>query len=135
MWDGGFNFAGTNSLNMGSGAVTLGANAKVILAKNVLSVNSIGGPYTLTVASTSNTFGNTIGGALEVPTFGSITTSGLSIGAGGTLAFPAATNTPGQLAGYASSLQGDFASNVYSSANIGIDTAGVPGGRTTCRRP
>ena len=132
-WNGGFTFGGTNSLNMGSGTVTLGASEAVLLPKNVLAVGGVANPagssYTLTVSASSVSNGATVGGALEVPTLASIT-SGLSVAAGGTLAFPAATNTPQQLAGYASSMlgQGELASNVYQSANVGIDTTGVTGG-------
>ncbi len=135
-WNGNFTFGGTNSLYMGSGTVTLGANDRVFVPTNVLAVGGVANPsgssFTLTVdalSGPSNPNGVVIGGALEVPTLGSIT-SGLSVAPGGTLAFPATTNTPQQLAGYASTLvsQGELASNVYQSANIGIDTTGVTGG-------
>ncbi len=124
VWNGSFNFLGTHSLNMGTGTVTVASTSTLTVVHSVFTVNSIGGSSTLTVAGQPNTSAS---GALEVPTLGAITT-GLTIANGGTLAFPAASNTPAQLAGYAQSLQSNFAAAGSNTGYFGIDTTGVAGG-------
>jgi fibronectin-binding autotransporter adhesin len=116
-WNGSFNFLGSSSLNMGSGTATLGNNMSLNAGGSILYVNAITGPYTLTVT------GNLpVSGALEVPGLAAITTSGLTVGNGATLAFPAATNTQAQIVSYAG------ASAFYTSGSLlGIDTTGVTG--------
>ena len=129
-WNGNFTFTGTNSLNFGTGVATLGAVTTLTVSNNVLAVGGVNASaYGLTVTGSTPA-----GGALEVPTYASVNTGGtagnLKVAVGGTLAFPAATNTPGQLAGYAASLvnNGQIANNTYYTGNVGIDTAGVAGG-------
>ena len=54
-WNGSFGFAGSQSLNLGSGAVTLGNNLTVTVNTNKLIVGgAISGAYTLTLGGTNN---------------------------------------------------------------------------------
>ncbi len=123
-WNGNFQFKGSHSLNMGSGAVTLGGNTTVILNASVLAVPSISGNFSLTVASGAPTNQVQSGyGALEVPSLAAINVGSLSLSYNGILAFPAASTTPAQYVTEAGN-------NVFNTtlAMMGIDTTGVSSG-------
>lgn len=103
IWNGNFTFLGANSLNLGTGGVTLTGNHRVTVNANTLTVGAVSGSYSLTKAGNgtlafsgeSNHSGGTIitGGTLAVGTGG---TSGSLVGdvsgTAGTLAFDRADN-------------------------------------------
>jgi len=99
-WNSNFTFVGSNALNLGAGAVTMGGNRTVSVTANTLTIGGVIGDggsafgITKTGAGTlallgANTYtgATTInGGTLALGAAGSITSSGaLSIAAGGTL--------------------------------------------------
>src|SRR5205814_5361640 len=69
-WNGDFTFTGTQSLNLGTGGVTLGANRQVTVSANTLTVGGvIGGGFSLTKAGTGALAlggANTFSGQLSV---------------------------------------------------------------------
>ena len=112
-WNGDFTFAGTQNLDLGSGAATLGANRIVTVSANTLTVDGvIGGAFNLTKAGTgtltltgNNTFSGTLtvqAGTLSVPTVNDINVAGTlgqsanavilgGVAAGGTLQYTGGT--------------------------------------------
>lgn len=53
-WNGDFSFLGTNSLNLGTGAVTLGGNRTVTVANSLTVGGAIGGAFGITKANAGN---------------------------------------------------------------------------------
>ena len=142
-WNADFSFNGSNSLNLGSGSVTLGAPVQVTVANNTLTVGGgISGGYGLTLAGSgtllltgANTYngGTTIGsGTLQIGTGGSLSPSGsvtLGGGAGsGVLALgngAAAVNQT--ISGL--TISGIGAANSVNSGSIAASTLTIgPGG-------
>ncbi len=71
-WNASFAFTGTQALNLGTGAVTLGANTTVTISNSqTLTIGgTINGAYTLTISDTGGivTFGGNIGGSTPIRT-------------------------------------------------------------------
>ena len=135
-WNADFTFAGTQNLDLGTGAVTLGANRLVTVAANNLSVSgAIGGAYSLSKAgagtltlSGSNTYSG--GTAVNAGTLTYLTTAAqpatgnTTVAAGATLAFGVGASGSYFTSTYLNSLFANSVTNVIMNplANIGIDT-------------
>jgi autotransporter-associated beta strand protein len=100
-WNGSFTFTGSNNLNLGSGAVTLGANPTVTVTANVLTASSLGdgasvfgitkdGPGTLELGGVSTYKGPTV---INRGTLKFLTSQNLSANSN-TLVFGAALASP-----------------------------------------
>ena len=81
-WNGNFTFTGTNSLNLGTGAVTLGATTQITTTANTLTVNGV-------IGSGANNFGLTKTGAGSLSLGGANTYSGATVLNQGALIFTA----------------------------------------------
>ncbi len=134
-WNGNFTFTGTNNLNMGTGAVALGANTQVTLGANTLTVGgAISGGYSLTqtgagtlTLSGTNTF--TGGFTLNAGTLN--INNGSALGAAtGTFTIAGGTtinNTAGALtmSNYPQAWNGNFTFTGTSSLNMGTGTVSL----------
>ena len=88
-WNGGFNFTGSNSLDLGVGSVALNASSNIAVAANILTVGdhlrdgygltkSDAGTLTLSGANTYDCCGGSrLAGILGIARYGSLSSSGL----------------------------------------------------------
>src|SRR5208337_1178387 len=115
-WAGDFTFVGSNPLNLGTGAVTLGANRQVTVNASTLTVGgAIGGAYSLTKAGA---------GTLALTASGGYS-GGTSINAG-TLSFANGALGSGNIAfGGSSTLQWNGANTQDVSSQIQAIGAGI----------
>jgi len=130
-WNNDFTFAGTNALNLGAGAVTLGANRQVTLnGTGTLTVGGIiGGAFNLTTATTSGngtlllTGANTFGGSGNTVTVG----TGSTLQAGNAQALGNAANAVTVNAGGALDLDATAMTTAYSLTlnGTGINSGGA----------
>jgi fibronectin-binding autotransporter adhesin len=138
-WNRSFTFLGSSSLNMGSGAVTLGANLAVTVSNNNLTVGSVGGgfaltkqgPGTLTIDGGGAYSGNTIisEGTLALLNTGSLSSPTITVASNATLdvSGPGLTLVFGQtLAG-----SGTVAGNVADGAGATVISPGTSAGTLT----
>lgn len=96
-WNGNFAFAGSNSLDLGTGAVTIAADRTVTVSANNLTVGGVigggafalykagSGTLTLTGNNTYSGWTQVTGGTLKIGSNGALGTKGVIIGAGATL--------------------------------------------------
>lgn len=157
-WIGNFAFAGTKDLNLGAGAVTLGASPTVTVNAGTLTVGGAigGGAYGLTKAgigtlnlTNANTYsgGTTVNaGTLLVSGAGSLASSAsLTVNSGGTFSYqPATVGTVQQVgslsladgsvvavngdATTASKISASGAATVGSGAGVGVNLSGFSSG-------
>jgi fibronectin-binding autotransporter adhesin len=149
-WNGDFAFNGTQSLNMGTGAVSLGSDRTVTVNANTLTVNGVisdgGNGYSLTKAGPGNLMlgaassytGNTIvnGGTLQLNTgnggAGALASPTVTVNAGGFLALNA-----GDVLGYTNNqealvINDGVVSNITAASRVTIqNTVTMTGGTLT----
>jgi len=134
-WNGNFTFAGTNSLNLGTGAVTLGGNEQVTVTANTLTVGgAIGGSGDALTEAGSGTLAlagsNTYSGATSVTAgtlslTGTLTGSNVSTSGSGIVS----ESTAGVIAGTGTTFtQGSTGLTTLAGANTYTGGTSITGG-------
>ena len=115
VWNGGFQFKGTNALNLGTAGITVASSITLTVDANILSTSgTISGGSTLTVSGA---------GAFELALPGLINTPITVNSSGGTLAALASAFTPAQIAALPANSNVTFLTGSF----LGIDTTGDSG--------